>query len=102
MKKFLVIQTASIGDVILATAVVEKLHAYYPDSQIDMVIKKGLFTHLIHWHDVSKTTFLLIFGGFVETILADVIRNQVVDRMKQSREMAELPLELIETSVHLR
>lgn len=41
MKKFLVIQTASIGDVILATAVVEKLHAYFPDSQIDMMIKKG-------------------------------------------------------------
>ena len=41
MKKFLVIQTASIGDVILATAVAEKLHAYYPDSQIDMMIKKG-------------------------------------------------------------
>ena len=41
MKKFLVIQTASIGDVILATAVVEKLHAYYPESQIDMMIKKG-------------------------------------------------------------
>ena len=41
MKKFLVIQTASIGDVILATAVAEKLHAYYPGSQIDMMIKKG-------------------------------------------------------------
>ncbi len=41
MKRFLVIQTASIGDVILATAVAEKLHAYFPDSQIDMMIKKG-------------------------------------------------------------
>ncbi len=41
MKKFLVIQTASIGDVILATAVGERLHSYYPDSQIDMMIKKG-------------------------------------------------------------
>ena len=40
-KKFLVIQTASIGDVILATAVVEKLHSYYNDSQIDILIKKG-------------------------------------------------------------
>lgn len=40
-KKFLIIQTASIGDVILATAVAEKLHSYYPDSQIDMMIKKG-------------------------------------------------------------
>ena len=41
MKKFLIIQTASIGDVILATAVAEKLHVYFPDSQIDMMIKKG-------------------------------------------------------------
>ena len=41
MKKFLVIQTASIGDVILATGVLEKLHSYFPDSQIDMMIKKG-------------------------------------------------------------
>lgn len=40
-KKFLIIQTASIGDVILATAVAEKLHSYFPDSQIDMMIKKG-------------------------------------------------------------
>ncbi|MGN0033746.1 MAG: glycosyltransferase family 9 protein [Candidatus Limimorpha sp.] len=40
-KKFLVIQTASIGDVILATAVMEKLHLYYSDSQIDILIKKG-------------------------------------------------------------
>ena len=41
-KKFLVIQTASIGDVILATAVVEKLHSYYSDSQIDILIKNIL------------------------------------------------------------
>lgn len=41
-KKFLIIQTASIGDVILATAIVEKLHSYYPDSQIDMMIKKAM------------------------------------------------------------
>lgn len=41
MKKFLLIQTASIGDVILATAVAEKLHVFYPDSKIDMMIKKG-------------------------------------------------------------
>lgn len=41
MKKFLVIQTAFIGDVILATAVVEKLHQHYPDSQIDFLLRKG-------------------------------------------------------------
>ena len=41
MKKFLIIQTASIGDVILATALPEKLHEKYPCAQIDVLIKKG-------------------------------------------------------------
>ncbi len=39
--KILVIQTASIGDVILATPVVEKLHRYLPGSSIDLLVKKG-------------------------------------------------------------
>lgn len=39
--KILVIQTAFIGDVILATPVVEKLHSFYPDSQIDFLVRKG-------------------------------------------------------------
>ncbi|MFA8449263.1 MAG: glycosyltransferase family 9 protein [Bacteroidales bacterium] len=42
MKKFLVIQTASIGDVILATPVIECIHNNFPDAQIDFVIKKGM------------------------------------------------------------
>ncbi|MFC2151876.1 glycosyltransferase family 9 protein [Bacteroidota bacterium] len=41
MVKFLVIQTAFIGDVILATPIIEKLHAFYPDSQIDFLLRKG-------------------------------------------------------------
>ena len=41
MQKFLVIQTAFIGDVVLATALVEKLHQYYPASNIDFVVRKG-------------------------------------------------------------
>ncbi len=40
MKKFLIIQTASIGDVILSTPVLEKLHKFYPDSKIDFLLKK--------------------------------------------------------------
>jgi heptosyltransferase-2 len=39
--KFLIIQTAFIGDVILATAVAEKLHQHYPDAQIDFLVRKG-------------------------------------------------------------
>ncbi|NOU48512.1 MAG: glycosyltransferase family 9 protein [Bacteroidales bacterium] len=39
--KILIIQTASIGDVILITPVIEKLHLFFPESQIDIMIKKG-------------------------------------------------------------
>jgi heptosyltransferase II len=40
-KSFLLIQTAFIGDVILATTVLERLHRVYPDASIDMVVRKG-------------------------------------------------------------
>jgi len=39
--KLLIIQTAFIGDVILATSLVEKLHTFYPDAQIDFLLRKG-------------------------------------------------------------
>jgi len=39
--KFLVIQTAFLGDVILATAVVEKLKQHFPDAHIDFFLRKG-------------------------------------------------------------
>ena len=41
MQKFLVIQTAFIGDVVLATGIIEKLHAYFPEAQIDFLLRKG-------------------------------------------------------------
>lgn len=47
LKKILVIQTASIGDVILMTSVLEKLNQKFPESKIDILIKKensSLFT----------------------------------------------------------
>lgn len=37
----LIIQTAFIGDVILATPIIEKLHEYYPDTAIDFLVRKG-------------------------------------------------------------
>jgi len=40
--KILIIQTASIGDVILATAVLEELHDAYPSAEIDLLVKKGM------------------------------------------------------------
>ncbi|MDR0971732.1 MAG: glycosyltransferase family 9 protein [Bacteroidales bacterium] len=41
MRKFLVIQTASIGDVILSTSLLEELHYNFPQEKIDMLVKKG-------------------------------------------------------------
>ena len=41
MKSFLIIQTAFIGDVILATSIIEKLHKFYPDAKIDFLLRKG-------------------------------------------------------------
>jgi len=41
LKKILVIQTASIGDVILATSLLENLHNSFPDAEIDILIRAG-------------------------------------------------------------
>ena len=41
MQKFLVIQTAFTGDVVLATGIIEKLHHSYPDARIDFLVRKG-------------------------------------------------------------
>lgn len=39
--QLLVIQTAFIGDVVLATGIIEKMHRQYPQAQIDFMVRKG-------------------------------------------------------------
>ncbi len=41
MQRFLLIQTAFLGDVVLATALAEKLHDHYPGATIDFLVRKG-------------------------------------------------------------
>jgi ADP-heptose:LPS heptosyltransferase len=41
LQKILIIQTAFIGDVVLATALVEKLHAFSQEFEIDFLLRKG-------------------------------------------------------------
>src|SRR5690554_4918204 len=41
VKNFLVIQTAFLGDVILATPLISELNRIYPDAKIDVVVRKG-------------------------------------------------------------
>ena len=55
--KYLIIQTAFIGDVVLATGIAEKIHQHFPDAQIDFLLRKGNegllknhpFIHTIIW-----------------------------------------------------
>ncbi|MEJ7625443.1 MAG: glycosyltransferase family 9 protein [Ferruginibacter sp.] len=54
MQKILVIQTAFIGDVVLATALVEKLHVYYQYAQIDFLVRKGNETLLANNPNIKK------------------------------------------------
>jgi lipopolysaccharide heptosyltransferase II len=41
LKKILIIQTAFIGDVVLATPLIEKMHGFYPNAKIDFLLRKG-------------------------------------------------------------
>jgi len=55
LKKILIIQTAFIGDVILATPLIEKLFDKFPESEIDFLLRKGnesLFTNHLKLNSV--------------------------------------------------
>ncbi|MFM7007541.1 MAG: glycosyltransferase family 9 protein [Flavobacteriales bacterium] len=55
--RILVIQTAFLGDVILASPVWENLHTAYPQAQIDAVVKKGNES-LLHGHPFLHQVFI--------------------------------------------
>ena len=40
-KNILLIQTAFIGDAILASSVLEKLHHFFPHAQLSILVRKG-------------------------------------------------------------
>mgnify|MGYP001408407973 CR=1 FL=1 len=77
MQKFLIIQTAFIGDVVLATSLVEKLHQHFPGAQIDFLVRKGnegLLQHHPNIHEVlvwnKKQQKLLNWWRLLRTIRA--------------------------------
>lgn len=55
MNRFLIIQTAFLGDVILATPVVSELKRIYPDAKIDVLVRKGNETLLQHNPNINNT-----------------------------------------------
>ncbi len=84
-KQFLIIQTAFLGDAVLATSILEKLHAHYPDAAIDLVVRKGndgLFTahpflRTLHVWDKreSKTRSLIKLIGILRKQRYDHVIN---------------------------
>ena len=85
MQKFLVIQTAFIGDVVLATALIEKLHAFFPDARIDFLVRKGnegllaghpwLHTVLVWDKKKGKLKNLWAMGGRIRRTRYDKVIN---------------------------
>ena len=68
MKKILVIQTAYIGDVILATSLIEQLHHNFADAQIDFLLRDGnqsllqthpLINHIYIWDKKKKYSSMI-------------------------------------------
>lgn len=56
-RSILIIQTAFIGDVILATALIESLHLKFPQCQLDFAVRKGN-EGLLENHPVLRETLV--------------------------------------------
>ena len=52
--KILLIQTAFIGDVVLATPLIEQLHRFFPAASIDFLLRKGNESLLTHHPKLRK------------------------------------------------
>jgi heptosyltransferase-2 len=85
MKNILIIQTASIGDVILGTSLPETLHRDFPSANIDILVKKGneglfighpFFREVLIWDKkVSKYSNLLALIHRIRKKRYDLVVN---------------------------
>lgn len=83
MQKFLVIQTAFIGDVVLATGIIEKLHAYFPEAEIDFLLRKGNESLLHHHPYLHEVLIWDKKEGKIKDLrrLLHIIRNNKYDKV---------------------
>ena len=85
MRRILVIQTAFIGDVVLATAMLENLHAAYPSAKLDILVRGGTqelfidhpYIHAVHVWDKKKNKYQHLFEIIktIRRIKYDVVIN---------------------------
>ncbi len=94
MKRILIIQTASLGDVVLATPLIEKLNHFFPQAQIDFLLRKGnevllrnhpLLKHVMVW-DKSEKKYQKLRK------LIDIIRKQKYDLVVNTQRFASTGL----------
>lgn len=80
LDRILVIQTAFLGDVVLASPIWENLHAAYPHAQIDVVVKKGNES-LLEGHPFLSKVFVFDKQKKVKNILdlGKTLRQQHYD-----------------------
>jgi ADP-heptose:LPS heptosyltransferase len=85
MKRYLIIQTAFLGDVVLATSMIESIHATAPDIKISMLVRDGnqhllkdhpYLEHVIVWKKNSgKIKSLLHVINEIRKIRFDAVIN---------------------------
>ena len=77
-KKILIIQTAFLGDVILATPVIEKLHQNFPECQLDFLLRKGNES-LLKGHPFLQNIFLLDKSKKIRSVI------EVISRIRKEK-----------------
>lgn len=86
-QRFLVIQTAFLGDAVLITSILEKLHAWFPDAGIEVLVRHGNqglfdghpFLRRVHVWDKRKGKTRALFkliGDLRRTPFDQVINTQ--------------------------
>jgi ADP-heptose:LPS heptosyltransferase len=77
-KKILIIQIAFLGDVILATPLIEKLHQYFPECQLDFLLRKGNES-LLKGHPLLKNIFILDKNKKIRSII------EIIGRIRKEK-----------------
>lgn len=83
MRQFLVIQTAFLGDVILATPVISELKRLYPEAAVDVLVRKGNEGILANHKDIRSVFVFRKKDGKLREIwrLAKCFRKQHYDEV---------------------
>ncbi|RFC53204.1 glycosyltransferase family 9 protein [Brumimicrobium aurantiacum] len=83
MQNFLIIQTAFLGDVILATPIVAELKRIYPEARIDVLVRKGNESLLINNSKINKIFIWDKKGGKYRSLLRNIknIRKVIYDEV---------------------